>query len=63
MKLHSLERRRERRDLIEVIKRVKGFNKEDVGKVLMANSQDRTRSNRFKLEKCRFKDRQKLVYK
>ena len=32
----------------------KGFNKEDVGKVLTISSQDRTRNNGFKLEKCRF---------
>ena len=33
---------------------MKGFNKGDVGKVLMISSQDRTRNNGFKLEKCRF---------
>ena len=33
---------------------MKGFNKGDVGKVLTINSQDRTRNNGFKLEKCRF---------
>ena len=33
---------------------MKGFNQGDVGKVLTISSQDRTRSNRFKLEKCRF---------
>ena len=52
LKLHSLERRRVRGDLIEVFKWVKDFNK---GKVLMISSQNRTRSNGFKLEKCRFR--------
>ena len=33
---------------------MKGFNKGDVGKVLTISSQDRTRNNGFKLEKCRF---------
>ncbi|ORD92985.1 hypothetical protein ECANGB1_2036 [Enterospora canceri] len=54
LKLHSLERRRVRGDLIEVFKWVKGFNKGDVGKVLTISSQDRTRNYGFKLEKCRF---------
>ena len=54
LKLHSLERRRVRGDLIEVFKWVKGFNKGDVGKVLTISSQDRTRSNGFKREKSRF---------
>ena len=40
--------------MIEVFKWVKGFNKADVGKVLTISSQDRTRNNRFNLEKCRF---------
>ena len=39
-------------DLIEVFKWVKGFNKGDVVKVLTISSQDRTRNNGFKLEKC-----------
>ena len=43
-----------RADLIEVFKWVKGLNEEDVGKVLTISSQDRTRSNGFKIEKCRF---------
>ena len=30
---------------------MKGFNKGDVGKVLTVSSQDRTRNNKFKLEK------------
>ena len=55
LKLHSLERCRVREDLIEVFKWVKGFNKGDVGKVLMVSSQDRTKNNGFKLEKCRFR--------
>ena len=54
LKLHSLERRRVRGDLIEVFKWVKSFNKEDVGKALTISRQDRTRNNGFKLEKCRF---------
>ena len=32
----------------------KGFNKGDVGKVLTISSQNRTRSNGFKLERYRF---------
>ena len=51
MKLYSLERRRVKRDLIEILKSVKGFNEGDVGKVLTISSQDRTRNNGFKLEK------------
>ena len=54
MKLRSLERRRLRGDLIEVLKWVKGFNKGDVGKVISISSRDRTRNNGFKLVKCRF---------
>ena len=54
LKLHSLERHRVRGDLIEVFKWVKGFNKGDVGKILMISSHDRTRINGFKLEKSRF---------
>ena len=41
LKLHSLERRRIRRDLIEVFKWLKSFNKEDVRKVLTISNQDR----------------------
>ena len=55
LKLHSLERRRVRGDLIEVFKWIKGFNKGEVGKVLTAFNQGRTRSNGFKLEKRRFR--------
>ena len=55
LKLHSLDRHRVRGNLIEVFKLVKGFNKGEVRKVLMISSQDRTRSNRFNVEKCRFR--------
>ena len=51
LKLHSLERRRVRGDLIKVFKWVKGFNKGDVGKVLTITRQDRARNNGFKLKK------------
>ena len=54
LKLHSLERRKVMGDMIEVFKWVKGFNKREVGKVFTISSQDRTRNNGFKLEKCRF---------
>ena len=40
--------------MIEVFKWVKGFNNWDVEKALMISSQDRTRNNGFKLEKCKF---------
>ena len=33
---------------------MKGFDKGDVETVLTISSQDRTRNNGFKLEKCRF---------
>ena len=39
-KLHSLERRRVRGNLIEVFKWVKGFNKGNVGKVLTISRQN-----------------------
>ena len=55
MKLNSLERRRVRRNLIEVFKWVKGFDMRDVRKVVTISSQDITRSNRFKLEKYRLR--------
>ena len=55
MKLHSLEKRRVRGDLITVFKWVKDFDKHNVGKVLTVSSQDITKSNGFKLEKCRFR--------
>ena len=53
-KLHLLERRRVRGNPIELFKMVKDFDKGNVGKVLTISSQDRTRNNGFKLEKCRF---------
>ena len=40
--------------MIEIFEWVKGFNKGDVRKVLMISSQDRTKNNGFKLEKCRY---------
>ena len=55
LNLHSLERCRVRGDMIEVCKWFKGFNKGDITKVLKINSGDRTRSNRFKLDKFRFR--------
>ena len=56
LNLYSLERRRlrGRGDLIEVFKWYRDYNKEDIGKVLRVNNQDRTRNNVFKLEKFRF---------
>ncbi len=52
LKLHSLERRKVRGDLIEVYKWIKGYNKlGDVNKVLIVREQGRTRSNEFKLDK------------
>ena len=54
MKLHLLKRCKVIGDLTEVFKWVKGFNKGDVRKVFTVSSQDRTKSNGFKLEKCRF---------
>ena len=44
-----------RGDLIEVIKWYRGYNKEDVSKVLRITNQDTTRNNGFKLEKFRFR--------
>ena len=55
LKLHSLERRRLRGDLIEVFKWYRGYNKGDISKVLRVSNQDRTRNNGFKIEKGRFK--------
>ena len=54
LKLHSLERRRVRGDLIEVYKWMRGFNTGNVNKVLVVSEPGRTRSNGFKLEKFRF---------
>ena len=50
LKLHLLERCKVRGDLIEVFKWVKGFDKENVGKVLTISSQDEKRNNGFKQE-------------
>ena len=55
LKLHSLERRRVRGDLIEVFKWMTGVNEGDVSKVLRIHQQDRTRTNGFKLDKFRFR--------
>ena len=54
LNLHSLERRRARGDMIELFKLVKKI-KRNIGQVLEISSQDRTRENRYKLEKLRFK--------
>ncbi len=45
LNLHSLERRRVRGDLTEVYKWMKGYNKDDINKVLIVREQGRTRSN------------------
>ena len=56
LNLHSLERRRIRGDLIEVLyKWVKGFNKGDINKVLIVKEQGRTLINGCKLDEFRFK--------
>ena len=55
LNLHTLERRRVRGDLIEVYKWVKGFNRGELGKVLIVSEQRRTRSNGCKLDKFRFR--------
>ncbi|ORD92756.1 hypothetical protein ECANGB1_578, partial [Enterospora canceri] len=55
LNLHSLERKRARRDMIEVFKWVKGINKGNIDQVLEFSSQDRTRGNGYKLEKLRFR--------
>ena len=41
--------------MIEVFKWVKGINKGNINKVLKISSQDRTRGNRYKLEKLKFR--------
>ena len=41
--------------MIEVFKWVKGINKVNIDQVLGFSSQDRTRGNRYKLEKLRFR--------
>ena len=53
--LHFLEKRRARGDMIEAFKWVKGINKGNIDQVLEISSQDRTRGNRYKLEKLRFR--------
>ena len=55
LKLHSLERRRMRGDMIEVFKWMKGINKGDLNEVLIPTSNLRTRNNGFKLDKLKFK--------
>lgn len=55
LNLHSLERRRVRGDLTEVLKWMKGYRKGDINKVLVVREQGRTRSNGFKLDKFRFR--------
>ena len=51
LKLHSVERRRVKGDLIEVFEWLKGFDKRNIEKVVTLSSQDEIRSNGFKLEK------------
>ena len=41
--------------MIEVFKWVKGISKGDIDQVLEFRSRDRTRGNRYKLEKLRFR--------
>ena len=53
--LHSLERRRCRGDMIEVLKWKKGINKGDISQVLKMKEEGITRSNGFKLDKFKFK--------
>ena len=55
LNLHSLERRRARADMTEVYKWVKGINKRSIEQVIEISSQGRTRSNRYKLDKPRFR--------
>ncbi|MDJ0596593.1 MAG: reverse transcriptase family protein [Pleurocapsa sp. MO_226.B13] len=55
LKLHSLERRRVRGDLIEVFKWLRGLNRGDINRILRLNQTDRTRNNGFKLDKFRFR--------
>ena len=54
LKLHSLERRRVRGDMIEVFKWFKGFNKGDINQVLIVCKQVKTCTNGYKLDKFRF---------
>jgi hypothetical protein len=55
LKLHSLERRRVRGDMIEVYKWMNGHNRGDINRVLKVSTQDRTRNNGYKLDKFRFR--------
>ena len=41
--------------MIEVFKWVKGISKGDIDQILEFRSRDRTRGNRYKLEKLRFR--------
>ena len=41
--------------LTEVLKWSKGYNEEDISKILTVNNQDRTTNNGFKLEKFRIR--------
>ena len=50
LNLHSLERHRVRRDLIEVFQWYRGINNGDIDKLLMVSKQDSMRSNELKLE-------------
>ena len=43
------------RDLIEMFKWVKGFNKVDINKVFVVKEKVRTRTNGFKLDKFRYR--------
>ena len=54
LRLHSLERCR-LGDLTQVFRWYRCYNKGDVSKILRTSNQYRTRSNRFKIEKIRFK--------
>ena len=55
LNLYSLDRRKVREDLIEVLKWVKGFNKGNINKVFIVKEKVRTRINVFKLDKFRYK--------
>ena len=47
LNIHYLERRSARRDLIEVLKWVKGINKENIDQVIEFGRQDRPRGNGY----------------
>ena len=56
LNLHSLEKRRLRRDLKKkVSKWFKGFNKGNINKILIVKEKARTRTNGFKLDEFRFR--------